>query len=342
MTKMAITFEKMLAELASSPELHTSKLYLLSNMNKEFLEIFRTAWPTIPVQRRRDILQELVEISEVNFEVFFDPVFLLALGDEDAEVRASAISGLWENETVELIGPLVHLLRTDEDAKVRASAATALGKYVFLGELEEIDQSQAILAEQALLETIHLAGEDIEVRRRAVEAIAYSGEAGIIDIIENAYYDENEKMQVSAVFAMGRNADMRWEPQVIAELDNPNTEIRFEAARACGELEAPQAVEKLVHLVDEDPDLEVQEMAIWALGRIGGQQAREMLELCLESEVEAIRLAAEEALDELNLFSGSFDLFDFGGPDFDDDDEFDGFFDFNDLNGSDNNGGYFH
>jgi hypothetical protein len=79
-------------------------------------------------------------------------------------------------------------------------------------------------------------------------------------------------------------------------------------------------------------------MAIWALGRIGGPVAREALELCLESEVEPIALAAEEALDELNLFSDSFDLF---GFDDDDDDDWD---DFDDTNGSarPSPGGYLH
>ena len=102
----------------------------------------------------------------------------------------------------------------------------------------------------------------------------------------------------------------------------------FEAARASGELEASDAVPKLVELIDEDPDLQVQEMAIWALGKIGGTAAREALEECLESEIESIALAAEEALDELNLFTDSFNLFDFG----DDDDDF--FDDFNDEDSS--------
>jgi HEAT repeat protein len=332
---MEKSFKDILKQIATEDELHTSHLYILSKMNQESLGVFQTEWPTIETQRRRDIMHELVEISEANFEVYFDPVFLLGLGDEDAEVRAAAINGLWENETPALIGPLVHLLKTDTEAQVRATAASALGKYIYLHELEELDPDHALIAGQALLETIHLAAEDIEVRRRAVEAIAYSGEPGIIDIIENAYYDDDEKMQVSAIFAMGRNADKRWWPQVIDELDNPNTEIRFEAARACGELEAREAVSKLVFLIEEDPDLEVQEMAIWAIGRIGGPQARDALESCLDSDVDAIALAAEEALDELNLFDGSFDLFNFDEEDFEDFFEYD-----DDLNGSYSQGGY--
>ena len=79
-------------------------------------------------------------------------------------------------------------------------------------------------------------------------------------------------------------------------------------------------------------------MAIWALGRIGGPVAREALEEYLESDVEAIALAAEEALDELNLFTDSFDLLDF------EDDDDDDWLDFDDTNGSSGpkRGGYLH
>jgi HEAT repeat protein len=126
----------------------------------------------------------------------------------------------------------------------------------------------------------------------------------------------------------------------VAELENPNTELRFEAARACGELEAREAIPKLANLVEEDPDLEVQQMAVWAMGRIGGNVARELLEYYLESDVEALSLAAEEALDELNLMDGTFDLFDFDSLDAEDGlDEV--YFEFDDRNGSDNDD-YYH
>lgn len=324
---MSTPFEDKLNHVATDKELHTGSLYILSNMNKEMLNSFKTIWPTITPQRRRDVMQELVEISEANFEVNFDPVFLLGLADEDADVRAAAINGLWEDENPALIGPFIHLLRTDEAAVVRAAAAAGLGRFVYLGEIEKIHHDQSVLAEDALFETIRMGGEDLDVRRRAIESIAYSSRPGVVQIIENAYYDENEKMQVSAIFAMGRSADPHWRPQVIAELDNDNSEIRFEAARACGELEAGESVSRLVQMIDEDPDLQVQEMAIWALGRIGGREAREALEICTESDNESIAQAAEEALDELNLFSDSLALFDFGEDedddwaDFDDDDE---------------------
>jgi HEAT repeat protein len=332
---MSKSFEDLLKKIATSPEVHTANLYNLSTMGREDLETFQRIWPTISDQRRRDVMQELVEIAEDNFEVDFNPIFLLGLGDDDARVRASAISGLWENENPVLIEPLVHLLRTDEEVIVRAAAATALGQFINLRELEELSHFQVNLAEEALLETIRQAREDVEVRRRAVEAIAFSSESDVDQIIEAAYYDSDDKMRVSAVFAMGRSADIRWRLQVVEELDSSEAEIRFEAVRACGELfeatgaqgklDVSELVAKLIYLIEEDPDRQVQEMSIWALGHIGGNTAREALETYLESDDEVLAMAADDALYELNINSGSFDLFDFDddlleGDLFDDDD----------------------
>ncbi len=295
-------YEAALAHISNpNRRLNTRCLYMLSGMNREHLARFRQVWPAIETARRRLVMHSLVELTEQSFEVNFDPIFLLAMGDADSEVRAAAIDGLWENEDQALVGPLVHLLRADESLDVRAAAAMALGRFVLLGELEEIDRAPAMLAEQALLETLRDAQTDLEVRRRAVESISYSGEAGVREIIEAAYYDEDEKMQASALFAMGRSADPFWIKLLVIELDNPNPELRFEAARACGELEASAAVTQLIDMSFNDPDREVQQAAVWALGRIGGREARQALEACYESDDEALSQAAAEALDEMEL-----------------------------------------
>jgi HEAT repeat protein len=295
-------FEEILRHLAESGEqLNARYLYALSGMNHEQLVLFQQVWPSISASRRRMVIHNLVELTELSFEVNYDPIFLLAMGDEDDEVRAAAVDGLWENEDQALIGPLVHLLRADEAASVRAAAAMALGRFVLLGELGDIDRAPAMLAEQVLLEALRQAEEELEVRRRGIEAIAYSGQPGVREIIEAAYYDEDEKMQTSALYAMGRSADSYWRKLLVDELDNPNPELRFEAARACGELEAHVAVPRLLQMALDDPDREVQQSAVWALGRIGGHEAREALDACYASDDEALSQAAAEALDEVDL-----------------------------------------
>ncbi len=300
--------------------LNVRHLYALSEMTQEQMAMFQDEWLAMDRERRRVVMHKLVELTEASFEVNFDPIFLLAMGDEDSEVRAAAIGGLWEYAGQSLIAPLVHLLHADEAAIVRAAAATALGQYVLLGELEAMDRASSKMAEEALCKTIGQEDETLEVRCRAVESIAYSGESDVHHIIQEAYHSDDETMQASSLCAMGRSADPGWGQALSMELDNANPELRFEAARACGELQLTRVVPQLGHLVFNDPDREVQQAAVWALGRIGGKNARDILETCHDSEDEVLVTSAADAL---ALSDHSFSISLLEEPDDDEDIEFD-------------------
>ncbi len=301
---MLVDFKELLRQIGDTQKsLSTSSLYALSRISGDQFQLFQEAWPLIPPKRRRQIVQALVDIAEASVEADFNAVFRFCLKDEDEYVRAQAIEGLWEDEDTTLVGPLLRLLKDDPVAMVRAAAATSLGRFVLSGELEDIAATLALTVQDALFTTIHAYHEDPEVRRRAVESIAYSSAAEVDDIIEAAYYDDEEMMRISAIFAMGRSANPRWRTLTLEELDNLNPEIRYEAARACGELEDTEAIPALARLT-EDSDHEVQEAAIWALGNIGGEEARRILQTIIEeSQDEALCEAAEEALEELDFFS---------------------------------------
>ena len=225
---------------------------------------------------------------------------------------------MWEAESPDLIPSFIYLCKQGQTSRVRSAAATALGRYIYLGELEKIDDTALMVVEQTLLETIRQVDEDVEVIRRAIESIAFSSRTGTEQIIENAYYHEDERMRISAIFSMGRSYNSKWESIVLTELDNANPAIRFEAARACGELEVEAAVGKLIELIAVEADSAVLQNAVWSLGQIGGFKAQETLERLIESPDEAISTVAEEALNELLLFSGLMDdFFDFAVPDTD-------------------------
>jgi HEAT repeat protein len=140
-------------------------------------------------------------------------------------------------------------------------------------------------------------------------------------------------MQASALFAMGRSADPYWRKILLQELDNPNPELRFEAARACGELEVSAAVPHLARIVADDPDQEVREAAVWALGHIGGQQARDILEACVQGDDEALSEAAAEALEEIDLLGESTGIPLYG--ELDEDEDLDGYEDADENGDSD-------
>lgn len=295
------SFEELLQQIGdTASRLSISSLYNLSGMDKAETCLFQETWPSIAVQRRRQIINFLVEIAEASFEVDFNLVFRFCLGDEDEQVREAAIEGLWEDDDTALIGPLIALLRDDPSASVRAGAATSLSRYVLLGELNKIRTRFFAQVKEALLETIRSPFEDSEVRQRAVEAIAYSSEEGVREIIETAYYDEDEQMRISAVFAMGRSADPYWSDFVVGELESVSSEMRYEAAVACGELGLSATIYLLAELIS-DPDREVQEAAIWALGQIGGDEARRVLHACYEEGDPSLSEAVEEALEHLEF-----------------------------------------
>jgi hypothetical protein len=304
-----LTFEEAVLQLKDRRGVLSSLvLYALSAPSTQEVSIFRSQWPTLPVERRRKVITALAESAEANFELDYNALFRVTLGDEDEHVRTASIEGLWEDEGVTLIAPLVHLVRRDRAASSRAAAAASLGRFVLLGELDELDERYTMLVRGALLEAIADAGEILDVRRRAVESIAYWDEQCVHEIIASAYQEPAELMRISAVFAMGRSADPSWSETVRGELHSANPAMRYEAARACGELGVKQAVPDLIKLVS-DPDREVQFAAVGALGQIGGQQARRVLERCARSRDDAMRLTAEDALAELHLGQQPLDLF---------------------------------
>lgn len=284
-----------------------SKLYALSDLAGERLSAFLAVWETMSVGRRRHLIQTLVELAEANFEVNYDAIYRHAMSDADDVVRARAIDGLWENEDPALIGPFLQLLRGDPSPQVRASAATALGRFVLAGELEEIDAPIAARILSELLIRFHTAGETTEVRRRAVESAAYACLPEVTDVLEMAYYDDDEKMHISAVFGMGRSCDTRWRPIVLKELESQSSEMRYEAARASGELELRPAIPLLARLID-DADTQVQEASIWALGQIPGPESKRILTDAYQDADDELALAIDEALAEHALQEGELDL----------------------------------
>jgi HEAT repeat protein len=285
-------------------------LHQLSDLSSDQLKEFKSLWSHVPAPRRRTIMTALGEYAEENFELDIKAVSRAALTDSDGLVRAAATHNLWEDEGHDLIATFLTLLVNDPQVEARVAAATALGQYVYLGEMEELDESLMHKIEEALLAVFN-GDDDPEVRRHALESIGFSGRKEVVTAIQKGYADPADLFKISALFAMGRNLDYRWDYIVLHELQNVNPRIRFEAARAAGERQLPDAVKALGELVG-DVDVEVQEMAIWALGEIGGEEAREILDTLLKhakgerAELIDEALANAELLDDI----AGFDLMD--------------------------------
>jgi HEAT repeat protein len=298
-------------------------LFAFSDLSLRDAELVRQQWPLVPVERRRTVIRHLVDLAVDELDLHLNRILRIAMQDSDAAVRQTAITGLWEETESDLLGPLIEVMRRDENEQVRAAAAATLGNYVLAGELDELDAALAMRAEQALLEVLRNEDEPLIVQSRALESLAYSGEAGIRQLIENAYYSPYEALRVSSLAAMGRSADVHWRTYARAELMNPSAAMRAEAARACGELEVKSAARDLLQLL-ADEEQSVRLAAIFALGRVGGRDARTALRAIGDEGDEIEAKAADDALEEMMFYAderNGISLFDDDDDAADDDDE---------------------
>jgi HEAT repeat protein len=279
----------------------------LSNIGSDDLSFFTQTWTGIEVSRRRKFMNRLVELAEENFELNFDVIFKNCLRDADAEVRAKAIEGLWEDEETTLITPFIKLLNEDTSELVQAAAAKALSKYAMLAELKKLGPNSSSRVSQALLTILADKSKPVEVWRRALEAAAPLSVPEVKQAIADAYKNSNLKVKNSAIFAMGRNCDTAWLPILVKELSSPEVDTRYEAAGACGEVCDDVAVPPLIKLT-QDKDIEVQQAAIIALGKIGGNKAKQTLLKLKNSPDELVSDAAEQALKQIEAEQDSFIL----------------------------------
>jgi len=277
----------------------------LSNLNQGDLSYFIQAWPKISVERRRTIINRLVELAEENFELNFDSILKSCLKDPDSQVRVKAIEGLWENEETILINIFIRMLNEDSSEEVQAAAAKALGKYAMLAELKKLGPYSSNHVSQALLAILKDKNKPVEVWRRALEAAAPLSLPEVKKAISDAYQSTDPNVVNSAIYAMGKNCDTVWLPTLIKELGSVSPNTRYEAAGACGELCDEEAVPYLIKLT-RDNDADVQQAAIASLGKIGGTKAKQHLLKCLNSPDEVISEAAESALKQIETEEDSF------------------------------------
>jgi HEAT repeat protein len=276
-------------------------LQFLTDVTREQQAQVREAWRTLPLERRQQVAQQLAELAELSVELDFDRVFQVALDDEDDQVRATAIEGLWENESVALLRRLLEFAEHDRSPLVQTAVMRSLARYALLAVNGKLDEVWPERIRAVLLRFADDARSSLEVRRRAVEAVAvFPDDEAVQASIAAAYGDRRLPMRASALYAMGRNLDLRWLDTVLDELGSAAPMLRFEAARASGELGSQRAVPLLIDLLD-DPDREAQLAAVAALGKLGGRPAGTALRKLLQSDDEVLRDAADEALDELNF-----------------------------------------
>jgi len=285
-------------------KMSATAFYGLSDLSQDEIRQLQPVWKALPTNYRRKLMRRLVDIAEADFEFDFGEFARLGLADADAGVRQAAIEALWIDESQELMYRLIELAIKDESQEVRAAAASALGRFILLGEYEELPAEAAVQAQNAAIKLLTDETEEVDVRRRALEAIANCNHPIVDGAIREAYQGTDRRMRISSIFAMGRTCDAKWEDIVLAELVSEDDEMRYEAAKAVGELELREAVPPLLRQALED-DREIKEVAIWSLGEIGSKEAIKALNLLARDAKRVgdddLLEAIEEAINNANL-----------------------------------------
>jgi HEAT repeat protein len=278
----------------------------LSGLDLAEREMFWPAWQAITPDRRHQITNAMVDLAEDNVDLDFGAALFWMLDDEDAGVRAVAVEGLWEDLSGRLMRRLLSLLRDDSSPDVRAAAALALSRFAYQAALGELSDDETAALHSALVSGMLAQGQPLDVRRRALESAGYFADSPeVLREIEQAYAGDEQLLRESALVAMGRSMLPRWLPTIGTALSHVSPALRYEAARAAGEMaeDARALVPRLAPLLD-DGDSEVALAAIWALGQIGGEPARRALQRVRKSSDETRSQAASEALEELSLDDG--------------------------------------
>lgn len=294
-------FREAVLRLREAPATPTDAT-LFSDLERPKVVEVRRIWPTLPLELRRRLVGQMAELGEEQIAYNFSRVLKLALRDEDAAIRATAITALWEDEGEDLLAYLLDEALADPDRLVREAAVRALAHFSQLVVEEEISPRWFTPLRARLLALVR--GDDsAELRRRALEALAvYTDDPDVTGEIERAYRADDETLQMSALYAMGRNLDGRWLDTVIQEMDSASPGLRYEATKASGEFGDQRAVPLLIERLGDD-DREVQLAAIGSLGRIGGNAPMTVLRRLATSKDDAVREAAEEALEEAAFLS---------------------------------------
>ena len=271
-------------------------VYGLSELTDEELRTIEPVWNQLPAIAKHRVLRMLNETSETMFELNYRELALLCLEDASSLVRSASIDLLWIDESAETMRMLMNMAEADPDPAVRSRALEHLGRFILLCEYGAIPADLAAEA-QSLSYEIHTdPAEPVEIRRRALEALANSSHPAVSDLINTAYADGNHELKIGAIFAMGRTCSAVWRAQLLDELENGDNECVYEAIRACGQIQLKEAAQPVGDFTQSD-DQEIQLIAIWSLGEIGGREAFEVLSR-LEEKVadDDTRAAIDEAL----------------------------------------------
>lgn len=310
-------FAGTLARLRAGERLQPGQLRHLAYARPSDLDAWLAFWGELDLARRRVLVTQMVEQSETDLHADFGLLLEPLLDDEDPEVRAQAIDGLWERRDEAFARRLTQVLGDDPDDAVRSRAAFALSAFMLQAE-EEDDWTD--VTEAGLLALMDVASDESlasELRRQALAAAAHSGRPALRSLINGFLVSDDPLLRAGGLRAAGHAMDRGFTQEILDHMDMPDPLLRQEAAAAAGDLALAEAVPSLANLAEFDLDHDVRLMAVHALGGVGSKSAVRALkrvQVHLDPEEdedldEAVEdaLATAELMGDLSVMAADFE-----------------------------------
>src|SRR5690606_27707671 len=95
-----------------------------------------------PLEVRRYLVRRMADLAETTVELNFSRLFRIAFTDDDPEVRAIAVAGLWEDESSDCLEEFLTRFPTEHDPAVREALVVALGRFAYLACLDRLDANR--------------------------------------------------------------------------------------------------------------------------------------------------------------------------------------------------------
>ena len=293
-------FRRALVDLGTG-DVTATAVEALADLDRSERRAFAAVWAKMPDDHREAVMRWVHQLAEDRVDLTFGRVLRLALSDPSASVRQMSLGSLWEDTGVDLVDPLLTMVRDDESQDVRAEAAALLGRYIDRHVMDPDLPIDVLAIRETLGALVTDVTEPPLVRRRSLEAMSgFGADEEIADLIDEFYNDGDSALVAGAIRSMGRTLSSRYLPTVLVEIASDDAEYRYEAALAAGEIGDERAIPEVISLL-EDEDAEVRAAAVTAPGRIGGPNVAHALELALsraesEEERDALATALEEAM----------------------------------------------
>ncbi len=141
------------------------------------------------------------------------------------------------------------------------------------------------------------------VRRQAAQALAQLRTPEATQALLHQLEEHPDLTEEETVEALGQIGDRAAVPALIRMLQSPRSMLRRASARALGRIGDPAAIEALKQATEEKGDPDLRRASVQALRVLGATEADQQIADALFDPFPSVRIAAAEAVSELELES---------------------------------------